>query len=236
MLAVENLQCSYGTARVLEGVDLTVSSGEVLALLGRNGMGKTTLARAIVGMKPPQIREGSITYRDVELTGLESHQIARLGVGYVPQGRRVFGSLTVLENLEVAYRPPRDGQQPWTIERVFEFFPRLAERSNSYARNLSGGEQQMLAIGRALATNPTLLVMDEPSEGLAPVVLGVIKERLRELKQGELTILLIEQNLGLALSIADRVVVLGSDGKIVWTGGPDELRADEQAKRRHLGV
>lgn len=236
MLTVENLQCSYGTARVLEGVDLSVSSGEVLALLGRNGMGKTTLARAIVGMRPPEVRDGSVRYQDEELTSLESHQIARMGVGYVPQGRRVFGSLTVLENLEVAYRPPRDGQTPWTIDRVFEFFPRLAERSNSYARNLSGGEQQMLAIGRALATNPTLLVMDEPSEGLAPVVLAVIKERLRELKQSELTILLIEQNLGLALSVADRVVVLGSHGKIVWRGGPDELRADEEAKRQHLGV
>lgn len=236
MLSVTSLQCGYGTARVLEGVDLTVESGETLALLGRNGMGKTTLSRAIVGMRPPQVQQGSIRYRGAELTGMESHHIARLGVGYVPQGRRVFGSLTVTENLEVAYRPPLDGGEGWTVDRVFGFFPRLAERSQSYARNLSGGEQQMLAIGRALATNPTLLVMDEPSEGLAPVVLGVIKERLRELKGGGLSILLVEQNLGLALAVADRVVVLGGHGRIVWEGSPERLRADDEAKRQHLGV
>ena len=236
MLVVEDLHCGYGRARVLEGVDLKVASGEVTALLGRNGMGKTTLARSIIGMHPPNVTQGSIRYQDAELNHLESFEIARLGVGYVPQGRRVFGSLTVLENLEVAYRPPRDGHATWSVERVFDFFPRLAERSNSLARNLSGGEQQMLAIGRALATNPTLLLMDEPSEGLAPVVLGVIKERLRELKGADLTILLIEQNLGLALAVADRVVILGADGRIGWRGNPDELRTDEAVKRQHLGV
>lgn len=236
MLIVDSLECSYGTARVLEGVDLKVGEGETLALLGRNGMGKTTLVRSIVGMYPPEIRAGSVQFNDRTISSLESHEIARLGVGYVPQGRRVFGSLTVVENLEVVARPPLEGGEGWTHERVFDFFPRLAERSNSFARNLSGGEQQMLAIARALVTNPVLLVMDEPSEGLAPVVLEVIEEGLAELKaEGGISIFLVEQNLGLALAVADRVVLLGTR-TIQWEGTPDELRTDAAAKRKYLGV
>jgi branched-chain amino acid transport system ATP-binding protein len=236
MLRVDRLQCRYGPAQVLSGVSLEVAEGEVVCLLGRNGMGKTTLVRAIAGIDPPQVVSGTVTYRDHELTGLDSFRVARAGIGYVPQGRHVFGSLTVVENLDVIARQPSDGQAAWTLDRVFEFFPRLGERQNSFARNLSGGEQQMLAIGRALMTNPTLLVMDEPSEGLAPIVLGVIRDRLLQLKGPDLSILLVEQNLGLAMSLADRVVILGTQGSIAWRGTADDLEADDEVKRQHLGV
>ncbi len=236
MLTVNDLHCSYGTAAIIEGLTLEVKSGEVLSLLGRNGMGKTTLVRSIAGMRPPQVMSGSIRFSDRELTEMESFEIARLGVGLVPQGRHVFGSLTVVENLEVIARAAQNGGEPWTVSRVFEFFPRLAERSTSYAKTLSGGEQQMLAIGRALMTNPTLLLMDEPSEGLAPIVLGAIRDRLLALKGPHLSILLVEQNLGLALSLADRIVIMGPHGQLVWSGTPDELDQDDAAKRTHLGV
>jgi branched-chain amino acid transport system ATP-binding protein len=234
LLKVTDLYCFYGTAGILRGVDLEVPDGEVTVLLGRNGMGKTSLVRSIAGMRPPRLRQGSVTWDGAELAGLPSYEIARRGLGIVPQGRHVFGSLTVRENLTVAARAP-EGEGGWHLDRVLEFFPRLAERISSRGRNLSGGEQQMLAIGRALMTNPKLLLMDEPSEGLAPIVVGQIRERIEALK-GELSILLVEQNLGLAMRVADRVNVLGESGRIVWTGAPADLDADEDAKRLHLGV
>ncbi|MDH5616745.1 MAG: ABC transporter ATP-binding protein [Acidimicrobiia bacterium] len=236
MLKVEGLRCNYGTASILEDVSIEVRGGEVLALLGRNGMGKTTLVRALAGIDPPQVMEGSVKYRDEELLGLESYEVSRKGIGYVPQGRHVFGSLTVLENLEIVARPGSNGGEPWTVGRVFDFFPRLAERKTSYARNLSGGEQQMLAIARGLMTNPTLLLMDEPSEGLAPIVLKVIRERLEGLKGSTLSILLVEQNLGLAKALGDRINIMAEHGQIVWQGSPAELDADQEATHRHLGV
>ncbi len=236
MLSITDLYCSYGTAAIIEGVSLEVRQGEVLAILGRNGMGKTTLVRSIGGIRPPEIRSGSIRFEDRELVSLESFEVARLGIGLVPQGRHVFGSLTVIENLEVVARPSHNGSESWDVARVFEFFPRLAERSHNLARNLSGGEQQMLAIGRALMTNPTLLLMDEPSEGLAPIVLRTIRDRLLALKGPHLSILLVEQNLGLALSLADRMVIVGAHGQIVWEGTPEQLAVDEAAKKNHLGV
>jgi branched-chain amino acid transport system ATP-binding protein len=217
-------------------LSLEVRNGEVLSVLGRNGMGKTTLVRSIAGMRPPEVRSGSITFTGKELTELESFEVARLGIGLVPQGRHVFGSLSVVENLEVIARPAQNGAEPWTVSRVFEFFPRLGERKTSLARTLSGGEQQMLAIGRALMTNPVMLLMDEPSEGLAPIILGAIRDRLLALKGPHLSILLVEQNLGLALALADRIVIMGAHGQIVWEGGPAELDADEDAKHTHLGV
>src|SRR5690606_32059476 len=155
------LRCSYATGRVLDGIDLHVADGELVGLLGRNGMGKTSLVRCLMGLGPPHITDGSITYRERETTGLKSYEIARLGLGLVPQGRHVFGSLTVLENLTVTARTAGHSEASWTVDRVFDFFPRLAERRQQRARNLSGGEQQMLAIGRALMTNPSMLVMDE---------------------------------------------------------------------------
>jgi len=236
MLTVTDLNCTYGTANIIEGLSMEMASGEVLAVLGRNGMGKTTLVRSIAGIRPPEVRSGSIRFGGSELTEMESFEVARLGIGLVPQGRHVFGSLTVVENLEVIARAAQNGSEPWTVARVFDFFPRLAERSASLAKTLSGGEQQMLAIGRALMTNPRLLLMDEPSEGLAPIILGVIRERLLKLKGPHLSILLVEQNLGLALSLADRIVIMGPHGKLVWSGTPTELEHDEDAKKNHLGV
>lgn len=236
MLEVKDLHCSYGTAAVLNGTSLTVGQGEVLALLGRNGMGKTTLVSAIAGVVPPHVTAGSITYRGEELLGRESYRISRAGVGYVPQGRHVFGSLTVIENLEIVARASGETRDPWTVTRIFELFPRLGERSASPARNLSGGEQQMLAIARGLMTNPTLLLMDEPSEGLAPAVLRMIRERLQDLKGPDLSILLVEQNLGLALQLGDRIEIMADLGKIVWQGLPSELESDRDTAHNYLGV
>ena len=235
MLKISDLHCYYGTAHILQGVDLEVGDGEVVALLGRNGMGKTSLVRSITGMTPPLLGRGSVVWDGEDLAGLPSYEIAKRGVGLVPQGRHIFGSLSVLENLTVAARPAGDGDG-WTLDRVYEFFPRLKDRLNNRGKNLSGGEQQMLAIGRALMTNPRLLVMDEPSEGLAPIVIGQIRERLEALKGSDLSILLVEQNLGLALALADRISVLGENGHVVWEGLPAELDGDAQAKRQHLGV
>ena len=222
-------------ARDLTGVEFDLELGEVLAILGRNGIGKTTLVRAVAGLRPPTITSGEVIYRGERLDTLESYEVARKGIGYVPQGRRIFGSLTVLENLEVIAQPADNGSG-WTVDRVFEFFPRLGERVASYGRNLSGGEQQMLAIGRALMTNPSLLLMDEPSEGLAPIVLATIRDRLLELKGQDLSILLVEQNLGLAMSLADRIVILGPPGRIVWSGRPDQPDAAADIKQTYLGV
>ncbi|MFV2039015.1 MAG: ABC transporter ATP-binding protein [Acidimicrobiales bacterium] len=237
MLVVDRIQVSYDPAHILDGTSLEVADGEVLGLLGRNGMGKTTLVRTIAGINPPQQTAGTITWQGEDITRLESYKIARRGIGYVPQGRHIFGSLTVVENLEVIARAPAHGTgQPWDAERVFSFFPRLEERQASLARTLSGGEQQMLAIGRALMTNPTLLLMDEPSEGLAPIILGIIRDTLAELKGPGLSILLVEQNLGLALSLADRLLLMSEYGKIVWEGTPEELKIDDTAMSTHLGV
>jgi branched-chain amino acid transport system ATP-binding protein len=235
MLEITDLHCQYAAARILTGVDLTVGDGEVVGLLGRNGMGKTSLVRSIAGMHPPQLGGGSVVWEGEDLAGLPSYEIAKRGVGLVPQGRHIFGSLTVLENLTVAARPAGNGDG-WNLDRVYEFFPRLKDRLNNRGGNLSGGEQQMLAIGRALMTNPRLLVMDEPSEGLAPIVIGQIRERLEALKGSDLSILLVEQNLGLALSLADRIAILGEDGRIAWEGLPADLDADADVKQRHLGV
>ena len=237
MLVVDNIQSYYDTAHILDGTCLEVADGEVLGLLGRNGMGKTTLVRTIAGIDPPQQTGGTITWQGEDITHLESYEIARRGIGYVPQGRRIFGSLTVVENLDIVARDPADDSMAaWDIDRVFTFFPRLQERQTSLARTLSGGEQQMLAIGRALMTNPSLLLMDEPSEGLAPIILGVIRDTLAELKGPGLSILLVEQNLGLALSIADRLLLMSEFGRIVWEGTPEELKNDEAALSTHLGV
>jgi len=237
MLEVADIHAYYGAAHILDGTSLRVDDGEVLALLGRNGMGKTTLVRTIAGIDPPQRSSGSVNLDGEDISSLTSYEIARRGIGYVPQGRHIFGSLTVLENLMTTARPPRNGGgDEWTVERVYEFFPRLSERASSFGRNLSGGEQQMLAIGRALMTNPSLLLMDEPSEGLAPIVLGVIRDTLNKVKGPNLSILLVEQNLGLALSLGDRINLMSEHGHMVWEGTPDELQADEQAKQDYLGV
>jgi branched-chain amino acid transport system ATP-binding protein len=235
-LEVTDLRVGYATAQVLNGINFTLGDGESVALLGRNGMGKTTLVRAICALRPPTVSSGSIVYRGTDITKKASHQVSRAGIALVPQGRRVFGSLTTYENLTVV--PGRRGaeSEPWTVERVFDFFPRLAERSKSMASSLSGGEQQMLAIGRALMTNPSLLIMDEPSEGLAPSVLDTIQDRLAGLSASGLSILIAEQNVDLALDIATRVIVLDDSGALAWNGSSDALRADANVLERYLSI
>jgi len=239
VLEVRDLHSYYGLAYILDGVSLRIPENTLVALLGRNGMGKTTLIRSLMGLTPPDVRAGSVTYRGAELVSRAPHEIARLGVALVPQGRRVFRSLSVVENLSMAARDSRpdgaDRGQRWDLERVFSLFPRLAERRRNRASALSGGEQQMLAIGRALMTNPDLLLMDEPSEGLAPLLVQQLGQQLLELKRSSLAILLVEQNLGLALKLADEVYVL-EKGRIVHQSTPEALEADEDAKRRFLGV
>jgi branched-chain amino acid transport system ATP-binding protein len=234
MLRVAGLTCSYGLAEVLSGVSVEVPDGTVVALLGRNGMGKTSLCRCVVGLAPPRVIAGLVEYRGTRLSGMPAHARGRLGIGYVPQGRHVFPSLDVVENLTMAARPAREGTG-WDLERVWEMFPRLAARRRHGAGQLSGGEQQMLAIGRALMTNPSLLVMDEPSEGLAPVVVEALDEQLQALRASALSILLIEQNFTLAMRLADSIDVL-EKGRVVFHGSPAELDSSDEVKRRHLGV
>jgi branched-chain amino acid transport system ATP-binding protein len=228
-LEVEGVHTYYGESHVLQGISLRVDPGEVLAILGRNGMGKTTLIRTIVGFTPP--REGRVLYEGTEITRLPPFRMVALGMALVPQGRRVFPSLSVRENLDVARR----GEGRWTLEQVYALFPRLGERAGNRANKLSGGEQQMLAIGRALMSNPDLLLMDEPTEGLAPLLVREVGRVIGELKRSGLSILLVEQNLALALSVADRVHVL-SRGQIVHSGTPAELMGNDDVKTRYLGV
>jgi branched-chain amino acid transport system ATP-binding protein len=234
LLEIEGLDAFYGSARALEGVAFTMGR-ESVAIVGRNGMGKTTLCNAIMGISPPNAT-GSIRFEGQELVGGQSHKIARRGIGYVPQGRRLFPSLTVDEHLRVATRgSAADGAEEWTRKRVYELFPRLAERKRNGGAQLSGGEQQMLAIGRALVTNPKLIVMDEPSEGLAPAIIENLIETFRQLEQEGLAILLIEQNLGMATALAERQLVMVA-GHIAAETTADKLAGDPELQRRYLGV
>ena len=226
MLAVDDVHTYYGESHVLHGVTLAVQPGEAVALLGRNGVGKTTLIRTVVGFTPP--RTGRIRFDGREIQQWPPYRIARAGLALVPQGRRIFAPLSVLENLEIGARAGA-----WTKERIEQIFPRLRERRAQSGGTLSGGEQQMLAIGRALMTNPRLLVLDEPSEGLAPVVVREIGRVLVRLKQSGLAILIAEQNVPLALRVAERVYVL-SKGQIVYHGPSSAL--DDDVRRRFLGV
>ncbi len=231
LLAVEGLNAYYGSAHVLQDVSFELGE-QAVAIVGRNGMGKTTLCAAIMGMTPPRV-SGSIRFEGRELVGRSSHAIAATGIGYVPQGRRLFPSLTVDEHLRMVSR--RDGARRWTADRVYELFPRLAERKRNGGAQLSGGEQQMLAIGRALMTNPRLLIMDEPSEGLAPAIIEMLIETFRTLEEEGLRILLIEQNLGVATAIAERqLVMVGGEIAAETTAG--ELSRNADLQRRYLGV
>jgi branched-chain amino acid transport system ATP-binding protein len=229
VLAVADVHTYYGDSHVLHGVSLGVEPGEVLVILGRNGMGKTTLIRSVIGFTPP--RRGRVSLGGQDVTGWAPFRRIERGMALVPQGRRVFASLSVRENLDVA----RTGRGRWDLERVYGLFPRLRERASNRANKLSGGEQQMLAIGRALMSNPTLLLMDEPTEGLAPLLVREVGRVIAELKREGLSILLVEQNLPMAAAVADRVHVL-SRGEIVYAGTPAALLADEAVKSRYLGV
>ena len=229
MLAVENIHTYYGESHILQGVSLRVEAGELVALLGRNGAGKTTTMSSIIGFLKP--RSGNVTVAGRDVTGRPAYAIASAGVGLVPQGRRIFAPLTVRENLVFA----QTSKGPWTLQRVYELFPRLFERQHLRGDALSGGEAQMLAIGRALLMNPTLLLMDEPSEGLAPLIVRDIGRIIGELKHSGMAILLAEQNLAMALSVADRCYVLNK-GQVVVESSAEELRRDDSLKHRFLGV
>jgi branched-chain amino acid transport system ATP-binding protein len=232
MLEVRDLNSFYGDAHILRGISLDVPDGRVVALLGRNGMGKTTLIRSIMGMPSVRVGAGSVRYDGVELRGLAPHVIAQKRVGLVPQGRRLFASLTVAEHLSML---PAIAGAAWNIARVFEIFPRLRERRNHLGSQLSGGERQMLAVGRALMLNPKLLLMDEPSEGLAPVMVQHLETIITQLKSTGMSILLVEQNLYSALAVAQEVYIVET-GQVVYHGPADALRDDRETMRKFLGV
>jgi len=232
MLEVRDIHTWYGDSYILQGVSLEVKEGTIVALLGRNGMGKTTTIRSIMGLTPP--RKGSIRFKGQELIGLPPFRIARLGIGLIPQGRMIFPSLSVTENLTMAARTSGK-KDPWTLEKIFSLFPKLYERRKNKGNLLSGGEQQMLTIARALMTNPDLLLFDEPSEGLAPVIVEEVFRVMSELRAAGQSILLVEQDFAMAMSVADYAYVMNK-GLIVYESKPEDLINNETVKSLYLGV
>ena len=231
MLEVDDIHTYYGDSHVLQGVTLRVNQGQIVVLLGRNGAGKSTAIRSIIGLDPP--RRGRIIFCGTEITHMPSHSIARLGVGLVPQGRSIFAMLTVRENITLAARDANQGG--WILERVLQSFPNLSDRLGHRGSQISGGEQQMLAFARVLMTNPLLLLLDEPSEGLDPLMVAEIKRTIVSLREQGISILLVEQNLSLALSIADYAYVM-SKGRITFKGTPKDLSDNIQIMHRYLGI
>jgi branched-chain amino acid transport system ATP-binding protein len=232
MLKIVDIHTYYGDSYVIQGVSLEVAKGRVVALLGRNGVGKTTLIRSIVGFTPA--RRGAILFNGQDITRMDSYKIIKRGIGLVPQGRRVFPSLSVQENLAIAERCA-DAPGAWNFTKIYKLFPRLEERRDQRANTLSGGEQQMLAIARALISNPLFILMDEPTEGLAPVLVREVGDAILKLKQAGLSIFIVEQNLAFARRFADYVHLM-SKGQIVYSSTPDNLWEDQEAKHRYLGV
>ena len=230
MLELIDVHAYYGESYVLQGISLKVQAGAIVAVLGRNGMGKTTTIRSIMGFTPP--RRGKILFKGEDIAGLPSYRIAQKGIGLVPQGRRIFPSLSVEENLTMA---ARGGENAWNLDRVHSLFPILKERRKYPGTSLSGGQQQMLSIGRALMTNPELLLMDEPSEGLAPIIVHDVERIIAHLKESGFSILLVEQNLPMALSIADYIYII-SKGAVVYECMPEKLKGDAEAQSKYLGV
>ena len=229
ILEVKGIDTYYGLGHILHGLSIRVQAGEVVALLGRNGAGKTTTLRSVTGLTPP--RKGEIRYKGHDIAGLDAHKISRIGIALVPETRDIFSYLTVRENLSIARR--KDSR--WQMDTVLERFPSLRERMSHKGRELSGGEQEMLAIARALMTGPDLLLLDEPSQGLAPLVVSAVMDTIRELKQQHVSMLLVEQNAEMALQLADRVYVI-DHGTVVFEGTPAQLRADHQVTATYLGV
>ena len=233
MLSVKGIESFYGISQALFGMELDVGPGEVVTLLGRNGMGKTTTLNSIMGIV--RARSGSITFNDRDIAGLPSFRIAQLGLGLVPEGRQVFPNLTVHENLVATAANRHDHANAWTLKRIFEMFPELESRQSSMGNLLSGGEQQMLAIGRALMTNPQLLILDEATEGLAPLIRHEIWQCLDRLKREGLSILVVDKNIADLARLADRHYII-EKGRVVWSGSSDELTADAGIQERYLGV
>ena len=229
VLRAHDLHTFYGKSHILHGVSLEVNEGEIVAVLGRNGAGKTTTVRSLVGLTPP--RQGKIEIFGKNTTRWPAHRIAGLGVGYVPEGRKIFGPLTVLENLKV----PQARPGPWDLERIWKLFPRLAERKSQLGRQLSGGEQEMLSIARPLLLNPRLMLLDEPSQGLAPLIVREVMKVVQRMREEGLSVLLIEQNAPLCLSIADRAYIL-DDGKVVYSGKAAELAKDTELVNKLAGA
>lgn len=233
ILELNEIHTSYGESQVLWGVSFKVEKGSVVALLGRNGMGKTTTIHSIIGFTPPL--QGKVMFKGQNITRLQPHRIAQMGIALIPQGRRIFPSLSVKENLTIGARSTRKNGEAWTLDRVHSLFPILKERANVRGNLISGGEQQMLAIARALVTNPDLILMDEPSEGLAPLIVQELGNTIRQLHHSGLSILLVEQNINLALAVADYVYII-SKGTIVYESTPRELESNDKVKDMYLGV
>ncbi len=231
MLQVENVNTFYGKSHVLQGISLDVNRGELVSLLGRNGAGKTTTLRSIIGLTPP--RSGKIMYEGVNITSRKPFEICKAGIGYVPEDRRIFATLTIEENLNIAVQKGR--QKQWDGERIFALFPNLGERKKHRGKELSGGEQQMLAVARALMGNPSLLLLDEPTEGLAPLIIEELIHVIGKIKQEGVTVLLVEQNVESTFKVADRHYIL-QQGKVVYSGKNEDLKEDKEVMLRYLSV
>ncbi len=233
LLAVEDLHAHYGKSHILHGVHLKIDAGEIVCLLGRNGVGKSTTLKSIMGLVAPS--RGSVAFKGAGIAGLPPHRIARLGLGYVPEERRIFPTITVRENLSMGMKAGATPNGGWTLERVYEFFPRLKERERQRAGTLSGGEQQMLTIGRTLVGNPELLLVDEPTEGLAPMIVEQVERILSEIHRGGTPVLLVEQSMETAMALAHRVYVM-SKGQIVFSGSARDLEGNDAVRKQYLEV
>jgi len=233
LLEVASINTFYGRSHILFDVSLRVEKGEVASLLGRNGAGKSTTLRSIMGLTPPE--KGEVTFRGERISGLRPFQICRKGVGYVPEDRRIFPDLTVRENLEVAARREKEVGSPWTVEKLFDLFPRLSEREKNLGNQLSGGEQQMLTIARTLMTNPDMLLLDEPSEGLAPLIVALLADMILKIRAEGVTVLLAEQNLHFCAKVADRGYVIDK-GSVKYEGKMSDLLGNEEIKEKYLAV
>jgi len=233
LLDVKETHTYYGKSHILHGVSMEVEKGEIVTLLGRNGVGKSTILKSIMGLVTPQ--NGSIQFKGQDIVGWKPHKICHLGVGYVPEDRRIFPKLTVRQNLQVGLKPKQKVENPWTIDKVYEFFPQLGERDNQKGGNLSGGEQQMLTIGRTLMGNPEILLVDEPTEGLAPLLVDMVVENLQSAREAGISILLVEHAMDVALGLADRTYVM-SKGEIVFHGTGEELRENKEVRKKYLEI